>query len=240
MKTMASARLPKKMLNTLRAGDRVVVHLSHYATGDVRREPFEAVLTKVQHNANFDRHGRGSPIVHWSPRPGIDYSTRHDGTEFPLSSCDGGHVVKIVERSKDGSVFLPENALSASWRAFRLMPQHASGSCVAADPISLAQYLLSRKSLLDLPYGLDEQRLLGEWEKSGFPGLKGVFDETRRIVIHGDRGFDVNSKTAWIHVGKFRAWVIKNTTRVKRTKSVFLADMKEVNDFVGYYSRSAA
>ena len=240
MKTMASAKLPRKTLNTLRAGDRVIIHFTHYPLGDARGEPFEVVLTKVQHDANFDQNGRGSPIVHWTPRPDIDYGIRHDGTEFPLASCDGGHVVKIVERSKDGRAFIPENALSASPRAFRLRTEHAAGSCVASDPISLAQHLLSGKPWLDLPYGLDEERLLGEWGKSGFPGLKGVFDEVRHVVIHGDRVFDGSSKTAWIHLGKFKAWVTRNTTRIKRTKSVFRDDMKQVHDFVGYYARSAA
>lgn len=240
--------LPRKTLNSLRVGDTVRIHLDHYGS-DPRGVPFEAVLTSIEYDSNFDHNGNGRPIICWEPRPELDFYKSHDGKNVPSAFCDSSFVVEIVDRARYRTPLIARNSLCRNFHEGSYLDDAPrSPKCIAAQPAGLAIWLLSKNSNLDIPYGLSMKKLASEWVDSGRPGLKGTYRYATSSVEPGlgisdsnmaKRFFEIS--LPWIHITQFNEWLVRRLPHLIRTKSEFRQDMAQsVRDEEESYVRDMA
>ncbi len=231
------ARYSARELSTLRVGDKVRIHIYIYGD-DPKGEPFDAVLTKVEYEENFDTNGVGRPVIHWEPRPDIDF-TKLLGEYTPAAYCDSSYVTDILERAPYKVAKTVTNELAASAEKFEAFGfAKRSRGYVAATPARVARLVLSKYPDLHIPYGFSEKKLEAEWVKAGRPGLKGLYDyHTQRVVAvngadltNGRAGTLLEAmRVTWISIPQFAKWLLRRVPHIVITKRVFRETMAERN-----------
>lgn len=247
------------LCNTLRAGDVVTIHMSHYMSDDPKGKPFTTTLIKVdQRESDYHvggAHGyiKSMPLIHWEPRDPEDYISCIDDVPFPSACCSAHFVTEIVARKPyrvnnnlvrnslySGRLHTNKRALERG----RKINQEYSNSQLqgplysAHGPIAFAEDLLSYDAYLDIPQGLSAQRLTAEWKKAGYPGLRGGFRwKDQKIVAHYPHNqFDNGGISLFdvvdmlIHRRQFRDWLITNLSKIIRTKQELAEDGKRSAD----------
>lgn len=244
---MLRDRYSAKELESLRVGDRVRIHLEVYRDEE-RGRPFDVEITAIDHEFNFDHNGIGRPMIHWEPRPDIDYITLHDGTRFPAAACDSSHITEILERARYECrrEITNQFAKARSVKSPKIVSfyQRRSGH-VALHTEHLAREVLSRHPYLYVPYGISSDKLHAEWQNAGQPGLKGMYDySTGKVVTLNDRDAIGNEPRTiseamlvpWIRVSQFQRWLLRRLPHIIVTKSEFKAAMIEsyAQDVIAY------
>jgi len=232
---MLRNRYSAKELESLRVGDRVRIHLDVYRDEE-RGKPFDVEITAIDHEFNFDHKGVGRPVIHWEPRPGIDYMTLHDGTVFPSASCDSSHITDILHRApyRCRREITNQFAKARSRKAGSL--HHGNAGHVAAHSEYLAREVLSKHPFLYVPYGISSEKLQAEWARAGYPGLKGMYDYSSGKVIpikgrdaagNEPRSLSAALLVPWIKVPQFSRWLLRRLPHVIVTKRDFKVMMIE-------------
>lgn len=212
----------QKACKSLRVGDVLKIKLE-------REElPFEATLTQViDRSTNYTYNGgdiyyQHAPLICWS---------KDDG-----DCCDAGWVVEIISKA---SYKVNYNQVRNSvYRAERRVPTFRKGYHYDETLVSpglyrvtgipgFARQILSKYPSLDIPYGINLSKVFDEWQKAGYPGLKGGYAwKTSSVVPHfphdlweGRESLNLSEIVEYIiHYRSFKKWVLRNYMRFTLSK----------------------
>lgn len=237
----------EKQCRSLRPGDVVTIDFEFH------NEPaFTVEIVKVDRRDfdytynGGDRYYEQLPLIHWKSEPNESYLyDQKSKTRF----CSAGHVSEIVSRasySTKNSVGIRNNLYRnyLRWREreakngikpiFYSREQYSGPLYILSSVTEAAVDLLSVYPDLDMPFGISPARMIDEWAKAGYPGLKGYYNYGKKTVLHGQPPIqygDIHYSQINNHVVNlpvFRKWLLRNYYRIKRTKREFIEHSKEM------------
>lgn len=238
--TNQSAELRNACRN-LRAGDEVMLDFRTLSNGD---KPFIAILSKVDSRAtdftciNGEKFTRMMPLIHWPSRGNSDALHHVEGSE--RSHSDASWVVGIIskapykmeknpirnalyhQRMHKLAAYEKENKPYVDYTSY----SHSKGLYRIHGIGPYAEEILSHDPLLDLPYGINAERMVSLWQKAGYPGLHGGYAwKTQSTVLnyphdlYDNGAIDISEIVEMIiHRRQFKRWLLANISRIARTR----------------------
>jgi hypothetical protein len=220
---MSKSTINPKLFHTLNVGDVVTIVRDFHEAGHPERGPYAVAIKAIDRSPDIgDDRSQGAPQIC------VDI----DGQDTCLNAA---FVYEIVSRVKRPGAFQPFNSLYHERNAYLPVSDNVwtrRGPMIsAAHPFALAKSVIAHDPSKHVPYGLSKVRFDAAWKQAGYPGARGVWDHFAHTFEQGrppeqdGNGFTFAqvSKTWWLHLPKFKAFV-------ERRLPLFVKTMAEVTD----------
>ena len=225
---LSVGEISHKELHSLRIGDVVAIStpkMARYTDEGLQTGERIVTIKDLRESANiYDNNKISGPVIEWEPE---EQDTEQFGDKIDTFSMASSHyITRIVKRApyRIDRNYIPNGLYGNRYVSnMNLMNSSRRGNKTCMSLNTLSRVIIGEMPHLDIKYGIQEGRIRTLWEKDGRPGLKGYSHRDGEIITHREGwGFE------WIDKKQLKRWLMRNISRVVRTKREYIADLIEI------------